>query len=234
MTTVNGIDIKGCFIQHLKKLIREKLDWGTKKADKHRTGVSEEIISDELLTEKCHNIEKEVHNILPDFWTTLYHKTKSVEERLSTSVFEIIEPILKENMGWKNLNGYIRQDDWDSCFNDFTEKIYGCELTTLIYPSNVGAALFEDFNADWSLKSIAERFEKCQKKLSGNPYQQFWNTDIIRNVLTVFLNPSAFKPIQKAETLRVILLDQQSMRCISFLCWQKRQTEKIREVFDNV
>ncbi|MDR1964281.1 MAG: hypothetical protein LBQ50_10920 [Planctomycetaceae bacterium] len=231
---VNGIDIKDCFIQSLKKLIREKLDWGTKNADKHRIGVSEKIISDELLTEKCRNIEGEIYNIFPDFWTTLYHKTKSVEERLSTSVFEILESILKENTGWENLNGYIRQDDWDSCFNDFTEKIYGRELTTLIYPSNVGAALFEDFNTDWSLKSAVEHFEKYQKKLSGNPYQQFWNTDIIRNVLAVFLNPSAFEPIQKVETLRVMLLDRQSMWCLSFLCWRKRQMEKIREVFDNV
>lgn len=234
--SVDAIDINDFFAVCVKTLIRANLQWGGKQADKNRKCVSVKFLSDEFLSEKYPLIKETICAIYPKFWMTLAHDTCSIEESLSKSVFEILQPELHRHTNWDNINGYIAANDWDACFKKFTEKIHGRELATLVNPVQVENKLFEAINthANWSLKSMVELFEKLQLAfLSTNPHQQLWSPDIAKNVLAIFMNPAAFESTQKQETLKVMLSDSQSMRCVSYLCWRKQQIEKIQEAFSN-
>ncbi|MGL4942091.1 MAG: hypothetical protein ACRC46_02730 [Thermoguttaceae bacterium] len=232
---IGETDVKDCFVQHLKSLIRNKLQWAANAKDKPLKGVPQKTLSDDEMIEKCCEMEREVCKIIPNFWRPFKHDTQDTEEQLSNMVFEILKPLLKEKTGGEGLNGYIEPTDWNSFLDEFTEIVYGRNLADFICLSKADRRdVFENSHDDWSLKSTAEYVEKIQKTLSGNPYLKSWNMGIIRNVLAVFLKPSAFEATLKQETLMLMLSDRQSMRCISYLCWRKQQYEKIQEAFDNV
>ncbi len=228
---LDRIDIAASLGGCLISLVRKKLNWGTRSASHDRKGVSEKLLSDDLIN--IHEIVENVLQIYPDLGLTLHHAIgPSVEKELSGMIFAVIESVLKEKTGWEGLNGYINEDAWNACFTDFTDTIHGRELAGMIYPHAVGDELFMDFHSDWSLKETTAYFERHQKTLLiRSPYRDLWNTNILKNVFSIFMKPEAFDPHAKKETLRALLLDRQSTRGIAFVCWRRIQQEKINEFF---
>ncbi|MDR1925238.1 MAG: hypothetical protein LBQ66_12785 [Planctomycetaceae bacterium] len=123
-----------------------------------------------------------------------------------------------------------------TCSEQWTNKNYEFKRR-LIYPfkarehlaNRIKRDLSEfnpNFDTDWSLKSLTDYFENWQKEfLKGSPYRSIWNTNIIKNVFALFLNPDEYYSQWETETLKFLLRDRQSVRAIWFLLHGFRQIE---------
>ncbi|MGL6196379.1 MAG: hypothetical protein ACRC2T_16305 [Thermoguttaceae bacterium] len=230
---VNDMNLQNELEQALKTLIREKLKWGTTVAKQQRNNLSDKILSDDELIIKCTEMSHDILELLPEFWTKLKQDTKDIEHRLSSKVFGTLKSLLEEKTSWTQLDGYIDYDDWNSFLGKFTEKLWGKQLSELVYPNEISRSLFKELPTEWSLKFTGAYVEKIQKQLKDNPFLQLWKPDIVKNVLSIFLNPAVFEGELKQDTLRAMLFDRQFMRCIAFILWRKHQYEKLLEVFGN-
>ena len=219
----------------LQKLVREKVQWSA-VSQKRFIGITAQYLSDAILGNLYPAVMKDIGRVVPQYYKALHNEIDQVtEEKLSNTLFTILEPALFERTQWNGLNGYVESDDWQYFFNECTTAIYGQELKNLIYPVSMRDQVFKYGCVNNGMANeIIDLFETIQAKfLSNSPYRKLWEKGVVLNAVSLFMQSSRFQVEFRDKTCRALLSDRQSARLLSFIIWQQRRYEQIESLLKN-